>query len=238
MALGGPVAASLSNQGITWKFMPPSAPHFGGLWEAGVRSVKHHLRRVIGEQALTYEEFATLLARIEACLNSRPLCPLTDDPQDLEALTPGHFLIGRPLLCPPERSLGDVQVARMSRWQLLQHMTEHLWERWSREYLAQLQVRAMDHIKKLSREITIIKYDVRHALGLLDILVRNSKEEKKTQNPQCSMEEVEKLFPLKTKMQLMDIEEILKENATDAEAIKLHLERLLEMQWNVSEADI
>ncbi|XP_025155791.1 uncharacterized protein LOC112588842 [Harpegnathos saltator] len=135
------VAASLSNQGITWKFMPPSAPHFGGLWEAGVRSVKHHLRRVIGEQALTYEEFATLLARIEACLNSRPLCPLTDDPQDLEALTPGHFLIGRPLLCPPERSLGDVQVARMSRWQLLQHMTEHLWERWSREYLAQLQVR-------------------------------------------------------------------------------------------------
>ncbi|XP_025155716.1 uncharacterized protein LOC112588803 [Harpegnathos saltator] len=95
MALGGPVAASLSNQGTTWKFMPPSAPHFGGLWEAGVRSVKHHLRRVIGEQALTFEEFATLLARIEACLNSRPLCPLTDDPQDLEALTPGHFLIGR-----------------------------------------------------------------------------------------------------------------------------------------------
>ncbi|XP_025157695.1 uncharacterized protein LOC112589293 [Harpegnathos saltator] len=141
MALGGPVAASLSNQGTTWKFMPPSAPHFGGLWEAGVRSVKYHLRRVIGEQALTFEEFATLLARIEACLNSRPLCPLTDDPQDLESLTPGHFLIRRPLLCPPERSLGDVQVARLSRWQLLQHMTEHLWERWSREYLAQLQVR-------------------------------------------------------------------------------------------------
>ncbi|XP_029178457.1 uncharacterized protein LOC114946196 [Nylanderia fulva] len=55
---------------ITWHFMPPSAPHFGGLWEAGVRSVKHHLRRVIGAHTLTFEEFSTVLCNVEACLNS------------------------------------------------------------------------------------------------------------------------------------------------------------------------
>ncbi|EFN70688.1 hypothetical protein EAG_00141, partial [Camponotus floridanus] len=60
------------------------------LWEAAVKSTKHHLRRVIGESTLTFEEMSTLLAQIEACLNSRPLQALSDDPDDLSALTPGH----------------------------------------------------------------------------------------------------------------------------------------------------
>ena len=64
-----------ASEGIEWKFNPPSAPHFGGIWEAAVKSVKHHVRRVLGEHRLTYEELATLLAQIEACLNSRPLIP-------------------------------------------------------------------------------------------------------------------------------------------------------------------
>ena len=78
-------------------------PHFGGLWEAAV-SFKTHLRRVVGEVKLTYEELATTLAQIEACLNSRPLIPLPESSDALEVLTPGHFLIGKPswlcLTCP------------------------------------------------------------------------------------------------------------------------------------------
>ena len=62
---------------ISWQFIPPHAPHFGGLWEAGVRSVKQHLRRVIGTHTLTYEELTTLLCQIEACLNSRPMDQFT-----------------------------------------------------------------------------------------------------------------------------------------------------------------
>ncbi|XP_028044710.1 uncharacterized protein LOC105836178 [Monomorium pharaonis] len=77
-----------SSDKVSWHFLPPSAPHFGGLWEAGVRSVKHHLRRVVGSHTLTFEEFSTLLCNIEACFNSRPLAPLTDD---YEPLTPSHF---------------------------------------------------------------------------------------------------------------------------------------------------
>jgi len=90
--------ANLANDGVQWHFIPPAAPHFGGLWEAGVKSFKFHLRRAIGSRTLSKAEFATLLCQIEACLNSRPIAAVSDDPGDLFALTPGHFLIGRSLL--------------------------------------------------------------------------------------------------------------------------------------------
>ncbi|XP_029165684.1 uncharacterized protein LOC114936606 [Nylanderia fulva] len=84
----------LANNKIEWHFIPSAAPHFGGLWEAGVKSLKSHLKRIAGSRTLSQAEFATLLCQIEACLNSRPIAALSDDPSDLSALTPGHFLIG------------------------------------------------------------------------------------------------------------------------------------------------
>ncbi|XP_029163786.1 uncharacterized protein LOC114935214 [Nylanderia fulva] len=99
---GRGIARVAAEHGIRWHFNPPAAPHFGGLWEAAVKSAKYHLRRVIGETTLTFEELTTLLTQIEACLNSRLLQALSDDPDDVTALTPGHFLIGAPLLAIPE----------------------------------------------------------------------------------------------------------------------------------------
>jgi len=121
--------------------IPPASPHFGGLWEAGVKSTKNHLRRVIGNDVLTYEEMNTILIQIEACLNSRPLCPLNTDPNDLSVLTPGHFLIGEPLATIADENWNDVPVNRMSRWQLVQSKSQHFWRRWSSEYLSRLQQR-------------------------------------------------------------------------------------------------
>lgn len=91
-------------KGIQWHFIPPRSPHFGGIWEAGVKSAKYHLKRVVGETKLTYEEMATFLAQTEAILNSRPLIPVSDDPNDVEVLTPSHFLIGRSAVCLLEPS--------------------------------------------------------------------------------------------------------------------------------------
>lgn len=121
-------------EGIRWRFNPPSAPHFGGVWEAAVKSLKHHLRRTIGDATLTFEEMTTLLTQVEACLNSRPLQALTDDAEDLSALTPGHFLIGSALTAVPEPSLSDSPPSHLSRWQMLQRMRDHFWARWSKEY--------------------------------------------------------------------------------------------------------
>jgi len=129
------IAEQLASDKVQWIFNPPSAPHFGGLWEAAVKSMKHHIRRTIGDSTLTYEEMATLLAQVEACLNSRPLQALTDDPSDMEALTPGHFLIGTALNAVPENSVLDANANTLSRWQHIQRMRDSFWDRWSRDYL-------------------------------------------------------------------------------------------------------
>lgn len=124
-----------------WHFNPPSAPHFGGLWEAAVRSTKRLLVRVIGTHVFTYEEFTTVLTRIEAILNSRPLTPASTDPHDLECLTPGHFLIGQPLLAVPPRSGPEASRALSDRWKLMDQCHRAFWRRWSSEYLTTLQSR-------------------------------------------------------------------------------------------------
>ncbi|XP_076482503.1 uncharacterized protein LOC117165311 [Bombus vancouverensis nearcticus] len=41
------VQSFLADRRIEWHFIPPNSPHFGGLWEATVKSFKRHLRRVV-----------------------------------------------------------------------------------------------------------------------------------------------------------------------------------------------
>lgn len=76
----------LSTRGIAWHILPPLAPYFGGLWKAGVKSLKHYLRGVLGNSTPTVEEMLTLLCNIEATLNSRPIATLRDDIGSLDAL--------------------------------------------------------------------------------------------------------------------------------------------------------
>jgi len=121
----------LATEGCEWKFIPPHGPHFGGLWEAAVKSMKFHLRRTLGSQVATYEELCTLLAEIEACLNSGPLCALSDDPSNPTYLSPGHFLIGEPLTQLPAADFTDVKCNRLSRWQTYQQQLQQFCQRWS-----------------------------------------------------------------------------------------------------------
>lgn len=135
------LSQTLARKGVTWRFSPPNCPHWGGIFEAAVKSAKTHLRRVIGETVLTFEELATVLCKVEAVLNSRPLCPLSPDPNDLEVLTPGHFLIGQPLTALPEYPWREERTTRLSRYQMLQQLGQNFWYRWSVEYLHLLQQR-------------------------------------------------------------------------------------------------
>jgi len=97
------IVTALADKGIEWKCIPPRLPHFGGLWEAAVKSMRNLLYKVLGEAKLTYEEMSTALTRVEACLNSRPITPMSSDPTDLIVLTSSHFLIGDAITAVPER---------------------------------------------------------------------------------------------------------------------------------------
>lgn len=77
---------------------------------SGSQVLKSLLKRTIEDQALMYGELSILMCRVEAVLNSRPRTPLTMNPVEIKVLTPGHFLIGTPLVCPPELSYLDLKV--------------------------------------------------------------------------------------------------------------------------------
>ncbi|XP_055918507.1 uncharacterized protein LOC129950600 [Eupeodes corollae] len=128
--------------GIEWKTIPPRSPHFGGLWEAAVKSCKFHMKRTLQNSSLTYPELNTILIQIESILNSRPITPLSQNPNDIQALTPGHFLIGTPLTAAVEPQLHNCNVNTLTRYQQLQWYFQQFWLRWSREYLQGLQIRA------------------------------------------------------------------------------------------------
>lgn len=148
---------------IQWFFIPPDAPEFGGLWEAAVKSAKSHLKRVVGNVKLTFEELTTILVEIEAVLNSRPLFTISNDPADPLVITPAHYLIGRPLTAIPEPSLENVKATRLTRWQHLQLMREHFWRSWSRDYLNTLQPRKKNRrIMANIRENMIVLLHDRH----------------------------------------------------------------------------
>ncbi|XP_011884077.1 PREDICTED: uncharacterized protein LOC105571219 [Vollenhovia emeryi] len=138
----------LREQQTTWNFIPPNAPHFGGLWEAAVKSAKYHMSRIIGKAHLTFEEMLTVLCEVEAILNSRPLTQLSSDSNDLAYLSPGHFLIGAPLNSIPCHNVHDINENRLTRWQRVEQIRQHFWQRWSNEYLHSLQERTKWRLNK------------------------------------------------------------------------------------------
>ena len=148
------VSNFLLSKGIKWHFIPPGAPHFGGAWESTVKCMKFHLKRTIGQATLKYEELTTLLARIEAVLNSRPLVHADSD--DLPYLSPGHFLIGRPLNAVPEVNVSPLKLSAAKRWRNIQQLAQYFWTRWSNDYLQSLQPKA----KWLQEKPNINKDDI------------------------------------------------------------------------------
>lgn len=81
----------------------------------------------------------TITVQIEAMLNSRPFCPLSDDVNDYTTLTPGHFLMGQAPTAISESDLTIEPISRLTRWQRLRQTVEHFWTRWSKECLQRYQ---------------------------------------------------------------------------------------------------
>ena len=135
------ISQHMREHSIEWRFNPPHASHQGGVWERMIRSVKRAIKSVAGARSLDDYRLITLFVEIEHMLNSRPLTANSDDPNDMEALTPNHFLMVRKntasLMLPnPEAELNS-----RKRWHQVQHLANSFWRRWSKEYITALQAR-------------------------------------------------------------------------------------------------
>ncbi|XP_075888907.1 leucine-rich repeat and coiled-coil domain-containing protein 1-like [Nelusetta ayraudi] len=112
------------NKGITWLFNPPAGSHHGGVWERQIRTVRRILNALLHQQILDDEGLATLLCEVESIINDRPITKASNDPMDLEPLTPNHLLLlkTKPSLPPGVFSADDCYSKR--RWRQVQYMAD------------------------------------------------------------------------------------------------------------------
>jgi hypothetical protein len=141
------------NKQVTWKFICPRAPQQGGLWEAGVKLMKTHLKAAVGKTILSFEKLQTICCQVEAMLNSRPLTYVNDDPSDMEPITPAHFLIFRPMNAMPEREMPEKIIPDAYLYDRMVQIQQGFWNRWHREYLSQLQQRNKNFRHKVDYKI-------------------------------------------------------------------------------------
>lgn len=131
----------LTTAGIQWQFICPKSPFKGGLWESAVRLTKYHLKRVLGEHLLAFEQYETLLAKITTVLNSRPLVAESDDPLNLNYLTPARAIRGSTIMQPLARNYDDVPLNRITQQALLDKIQQEFWKGYRNDYLCTLQNR-------------------------------------------------------------------------------------------------
>jgi len=91
-----------------------------------VKSAKFYFYRVVGASILAIDELRTLAYEISAILNSRALCPISENAESLEVLTPAHFLKGSSYTKFPEPDITHLREGRLSRWQRVTHATTFL----------------------------------------------------------------------------------------------------------------
>ena len=128
------IQRKLAGRNIKWRFNPPASPHFGGIWEALVKSAKRALHFILQPQTLDDEIFVTAVAQVTGLLNGRPLTTLIEDPSSPEPLTPNHLLLGRANADVPPDLFDEGDMSSRKRWHVFQAVVQLFWERWLREY--------------------------------------------------------------------------------------------------------
>ncbi len=122
---------------IQWDFLPPYAPHFGGVHERMVGATKTALYHVFRPNtAVPMENYITALAVVEGILNSRPLTYVSADDDAVDPLTPAHFLNTKEYRAT---ALLPEGADRQSAWRQLQDRLDHFWNRFVTEMQPHLQ---------------------------------------------------------------------------------------------------
>ena len=128
----------LIQRGIGWKFNPPAAPHFGGVWERLVRSCTKAMHAVLGNRSVTENVLSTTMCIIEQTLNARLLTPVSSDVNDLDALTPNHFLLGNRNVCLTYLPCAEDFVDHRKLFRQTRAYANLIWDKFRKEYMPTL----------------------------------------------------------------------------------------------------
>ncbi|XP_028413969.1 uncharacterized protein LOC114536827 [Dendronephthya gigantea] len=119
----------LLQQNVKWIFNPPSGSHHGGVWERCIRTARKILLALLKQQTVDDECLTTVICEVESIMNSRPLTKVSDDPNDLEALTPNHLLLLRPGPSLPPGVFQEADLYCKRRWRQAQYLSDVFWRR-------------------------------------------------------------------------------------------------------------
>lgn len=112
----------LTDENIKWIFNPPAAPHMGGVWESLVKLAKRAMIATTKGAELKDEELLTVLTECEVMLNNRPLMYISNDPNDIEPLTPAHILNNKCITLIPQHDLESQHMSLKKRWLYCQNV--------------------------------------------------------------------------------------------------------------------
>ncbi|XP_051239353.1 uncharacterized protein LOC127353832 [Dicentrarchus labrax] len=141
----------LHDSNCTWVFNPPHSSHMGGVWERMIGIARRILDALLLKTStsyLTHEVLTTLMAEVIAIMNSRPLVPVSSDPEAPAVLTPSMLLTQKEeTLSTPEGDF-DANDLSIKHWRKVQGLADAFWKRWRQEYLVTLQPRKKWHTDK------------------------------------------------------------------------------------------
>ena len=150
-------------QRVRWIFTTPYSPHQGGIYESLIKQTKRALRVAVGNQVPSWNEMSTVFAEVKSLINSRPLGYPSNDPNNLQPLTPKNLLLGRASSCVPQRLFEEVQNPR-KRFECVQSLAHHFWRRFSREYVPTLMRRSKRRTKgrqiKVGDVVLLVDFNV------------------------------------------------------------------------------
>jgi hypothetical protein len=124
----------MTEKEIKWNFNPPQASHRVGAWERLIRSTRTILKSLIKQQLLTDEQLLTLMTEAERIVS--------DDPNDLLALTPNMLLLMKSNSSIPRGEFKNEDNYVKRWWKQEQYLANIFWRRWVRQYIPSLQSRS------------------------------------------------------------------------------------------------
>ena len=139
---GGPIHQFLSEHSCVWIFNPPHASHMGGAWERMIGIARRILDVMLlnhSTKHLTHEVLVTFLAEVCAIVNSRPIVPVSTDPEDPFVLSPSVLLTQKHPGADYSFQNLDLKDAYRSNWKHVQVLAEEFWRKWQVEYVHSLQ---------------------------------------------------------------------------------------------------